>query len=180
MKTARLSLEFAPNARRISRTGAAMLAVSGTALVVGAIQLGITLADIARQADTLAALEARRDASAAGARRKSPPEPGEIARTRAVRQVAQQLMTPWADLLDSLESAPVGSVALLSVEPSVAKQSLRLTAEARNSQDMLAYLSALQRDARLTAVVLVSHQVQAQLPGTPVRFQIQAGWGNLP
>jgi hypothetical protein len=45
---------------------------------------------------------------------------------------------------------------------------------------MLSYLGALQRDDRLNTVVLVSHQVQAQTPGTPVRFQVQAGWGGTP
>ena len=29
-------------------------------------------------------------------------------------------------------------------------------------------------------VILSSHQVQAQAPGTPVRFQIQAQWGESP
>jgi len=180
MKPTRLHLEFAPHARQRATLGSVMLIVSAVALVAGAVQLALILADNARQADMLAALESRRSVAAAGAPRKVAPEPGELARTRVVRQVAQRLTTPWADLLDSLESAPVQSVALLSVEPSISKQSIRITAEARNPQDMLAYLSALQRDPRLNTAVLVSHQVQVQSPGTPVRFQIQAGWGALP
>jgi Tfp pilus assembly protein PilN len=174
MKTTRLRLEFAPNSRHVSWLGATMLLVSSIVFVAGAIQFGKVLAGNARQADTLAALDARHVAAAAGATRTIPPGPGEVARTQAVRLVAQNLMTPWADLL---ESPPNRSVALLSVEPSVTKHSIRLTAEARNPQDMLAYLDALQRDTRLSTVVLVSHQVQAQSPGSPVRFQIQAGWG---
>jgi Tfp pilus assembly protein PilN len=177
MKTARLRLEFAPHARQVSWLGATMLLISVFALAAGAIQLAKSLAHNARQADTLAALEARRGVAAASTTRTIPPDPAEVARTRAVRQVAQNLMTPWADLLESLESAPSQSVALLSVEPSVSKRSIRLTAEARNPQHMLAYWRALQQDTRLSAVVLVSHQVQTQSPGAPVRFQIQAGWG---
>jgi Tfp pilus assembly protein PilN len=100
-----------------------------------------------------------------------------VARTRAVRQVAQKLVTPWSDLLDSLETPPRQGIALLSIEPSVGKHSVRLTAEARTLPDMLGYLAALQKDTRLSAVILVSHQMQPEVPGAPVRFQIQAGWG---
>jgi Tfp pilus assembly protein PilN len=180
MKATRLRLEFAPNARHVSWLGATMLIVSIVVLVAGAAQFAKVLANNARQADTLQALGARRGATATSATRTTPPEPGEVARARAVRSMAQTLVTPWADLLESLESAPNQSVALLSIEPSVAKHSMRLTAEARNPKDMLAYLSALQRDTRLFTVVLVSHQIQAQSPGSPVRFQIQAGWGAGP
>ena len=177
MKTQRLRLEFAPNARHVSWLSATLLLVSFAVLGASAVHLAQVLATNARQSDTLAALDARRGAASVGTKRAASADPGEIARTRAVRLVAQNLVTPWADLLASLESAPNRSVALLSVEPSVSKHSLRLTAEARNAPEMLAYLSALQRDSRLSSVVLVSHQVQAQAPGTPVRFQIQAGWG---
>jgi Tfp pilus assembly protein PilN len=180
MKTTRLRLDFAPGARHVSRLGLAMLLVSATVFGAAALQLGEMLAGNARQADTLAALEARRGVVAAGTTRAAAPEPAVLARVRAVRQVAQTLTTPWADLLESLEAAPNQSVALLAVEPSVAKRSIRLTAEARNAADMLEYLGALQRDARLSSAVLVAHEVQAKSPGSPLRFQIQAAWGARP
>ncbi len=106
------------------------------------------------------------------------PDLRQVAHTRAARQVAGTLTTPWSDLLASLSAAPNKSVALLSVEPSAAKHSVRLTAEARDLNEMLAYLAALQRDARLSSVVLLTHQLQVQAPGTPVRFQVQAQWGE--
>jgi Tfp pilus assembly protein PilN len=177
MKTTRLRLDFASGARHVSPLGLAMLVVSTILFGVAAFQLGEMLAGNARQADTLASLEARRGMVAAGATRPAAPEPAVLARVRAVRQVAQTLTTPWADLLESLESAPNQSVALLAVEPSVVKHSIRLTAEARNAADMLEYLGALQRDARLSSAVLVAHEVQARSPGSPLRFQIQAVWG---
>jgi Tfp pilus assembly protein PilN len=183
VKTTRLQLEFAPNARRVTWLGALMLVAGAAVFGFSALQLAKVLTSNAHQADTLAALDARRGAAlaaTANAKRNAPTDPAELARTRAVRLVAQNLVTPWADLLASLESAPNKSVALLSVEPSVSKHSLRLTAEARSAQDMLGYLSALQHDSRLNAVVLVSHQVQMQAPGTPVRFQLQANWGAGP
>jgi hypothetical protein len=178
MKTRKLRLEFAPGARPPLRTGSVMLVLSAVLLAATSIELALIWSDNTRQARALDALDTRR--SDAAAWRRAPLDPAEAARTRAMRQVAHHLAVPWADLLETLESAPVESVALLSVEPSVSKRSVRLTAETRNAQNMLAYLSALQRDARLNSVVLVSHQVQLQSPGTPVRFQIQAGWGAMP
>jgi Tfp pilus assembly protein PilN len=180
MSTQRLRLEFASAATQPSRLGIAML-IAGVALVGGiAVAIAQQWAGNARQRDTLAALQARRVSAADGAKRSTPTDPGEIARVRAVRQVSRNLATPWADVLESLESAPNQSVALLSVEPSAAKRSIRITAEARSAQDMLDYLAALQRDSRLSGVVLVSHQVQARAPGTPLRFQVQAAWGAQP
>ena len=180
MRTARLRFEFAPKARHQSRFGLAMLWLSIAALAAGAVQLSALLSGNARQADALAAIDTRRGAASTPTERANARDPADLARARAVRQVAQRLSTPWADLLESLEAAPARSVALLSVEPSVNKRSVRLVAEARNPHEMLAYLHALQRDARLSNVVLLSHEFQMQAPGAPVRFQIQAGWGAPP
>ncbi|MDH5540193.1 MAG: hypothetical protein OEY03_12385 [Rhizobacter sp.] len=179
MKTSRLHLEFAPEApRRVSWLPVTMLGLVVVALAAGAVELAMLLSGNARLLDRLADFEGRRGAPVNGAVRAASIAPGDVARTRAVRQVAQKLVTPWSGLLESLESTPSQSVALLSVEPSVSKRNLRLTAEARTLPDMLAYLGALQKDDRLSSVILLSHQVQAQVPGTPVRFQIQAGWGG--
>jgi Tfp pilus assembly protein PilN len=178
MRANRLHLEFAPAARHLSWPGVALLAAGvvllGSVLVMSAQEM----ASNARLAGALADTRAQGVQTAAGAKQITPTEPGELARLRAVRRVARNLKTPWSDVLESLESAPNESVALLSVEPSAAKRSLRITAEARNAQDMLEYVGALQRDARLSGVVLSSHELQAKAPGTPVRFQVQAAWGG--
>jgi Tfp pilus assembly protein PilN len=180
MKTNRLSLEFAPDARRVSRVGVAMLVVCAVVLAGSGLRFAQLLGSNSRLENTLAALDARRSAGAENTKRSAPSDPAALARARAVRRVAQNLTTPWSDMLESLEAAPSQSVALLSVEPSVAKRSVRITAEARNPQDMLDYLSALQQDARLSSVLLTSHQIQDRVPGAPVRFQIQANWGAAP
>ena len=177
MKPQRLQIDFVQRRRVHSKAGMAMLAVALLAAGGALYQLADVAALNARMASTLQAVEARRGAPASLAKASAKPNARELARTRAVRQVSQRLTTPWAELLDSLESAPSRSVAILSIEPSVSKHSVRITAEAKTSADMLGYLTALQQEPRLSSAVLVSHQVQAQTPGTPVRFQVQAGWG---
>jgi Tfp pilus assembly protein PilN len=176
MKNARLQLEFAPRSRRASTRGLALLLVSALLFAASVAEVGRALAGNARQARTVAEMEGQGNASAPVTPRASRLEPAELSRVQLVRQTARSLMTPWLDLLEALESAPA-NVALLSVEPSAAKRSIALTAEAANAADMLEYLRALQGDKRLSGVTLVSHQVQAQAPGSPLRFQIQATWG---
>jgi Tfp pilus assembly protein PilN len=180
MSTPRLCLEFVPRARPVSRLGVAMLMVGVGVLAIATVQLGQRLAGNARQQQALEALQARHGFAKNDARRAAAADPNERDRVKAVRRVAQSLTMPWSDMLESLEAAPSQSVALLSVEPSVAKRSIRIKAEARHEQDMLDYLGALQHDTRLAGVVLVSHEVQAKTPGSPVRFQIQAVWGIAP
>jgi len=177
MRPPTLRLEFAPRARRRLGASDALLALSALLLGAALLPLGLVWSDRDQQLRALEALDAK---GTPAARARGPVDPAEAARSKLALQVAHHLVTPWGDLLNTLESARTESVALLAMEPSVSKRSIRLTAEARGTEEMLAYLGTLQRDPRLSAVVLMSHQVQLQAPGTPVRFQIQAGWGALP
>lgn len=178
MKSPRIHIDFAPGARHIGWPSLLWPGLALFALAAGGTQLGQLMAGNAALSSQLSTLQARPSTEMLRAPRPALPSKGELVQTKALRQVTQKLTTPWSDLLQSLESAPNQAVALLSVEPSATRRSLQLTAEARTLPDMVAYLGALQRDERLSSVVLVSHQVQAQMPGAPVRFQIQASWGG--
>ncbi len=181
MKAAPLQIDFAHPARR----GAAPLA-RGMLLLGSLALMGVALiwADALQQRRALSQVQVRLERQqalrTAPAARAGPVEPQQLARERWVLNATRGLHTPWVDLLAALEAAPTQAVALLSVEPSAANRSVRLTAEGRDAKAMLAYLGALQRDTRLAQVVLIAHQVQLQSPGTPVRFQIQAQWATEP
>lgn len=177
MKGTALHLEFAPGARSVSWAGRALLGVSAVLLAFELFQMGSAL--VARRAESagLVEFEARRSRIAAVLVPLARPNPAYLAKVRSAQLVARSLTTPWADLLAALESAPQQAVALLSIEPSWSKQSVRLTAEAHDPQAMLDYIDALQNDSRLLSVALISHQFELQTPGAPVRFQLQAGWG---
>ena len=179
MKPERLTLDFGPVRRRPTLLAHLILLMGVAALVWFGGQGAKAWRAHSQQSQALAELELRQKTEQSTAVRADPVEPGQMAQLRLVRSTAASLQTPWSDLLAALESAPSDSVALLSIEPSVQKRSLRLTAEARNPRAMLVYIAALQKDTRLNHVVLVSHQVQAQAPGTPLRFQLQASWGEV-
>lgn len=175
MSTVRLRLDFAPRASRTSPPRLAMLLTGLLLFIVAIVLLGLTLTENARQSRQLAIIEAnvKRVAPA----RQLRLSPAQLARVQFVSQTSRSLSTPWADLLAALEATPA-NVALLAVEPSAAKRNISITAEAASTEDMLAYLQALQKDNRLSDALLTSHQMQTQAPGTPVRFQIQASWGE--
>lgn len=179
MKPKPLDLEFSPQARRLPATRLLYLLLALVVFLLAAWQVGQIRYEQAQEQQQLVDLQGLRSEPEPRVTTGARSDPSETAQAQLVRQTSRRLSTPWADLLAALESAPV-NVALLLVEPSAAKRSVSLTAEAARPADMLKYLRALQDDARFSDVVLVSHQVQQQAPGTPVRFQLRARWGEAP
>jgi len=180
MSIERIAIDFAHEARRRQPLGLALLAAGELASAGMGLLWNSAWSAQATQAQTLAAMQRQDADQAAKATRQTTLTAAEQARQRAIQRVSTVLQTPWSDLLSVLEAAPHEHVALLAIEPSVARQQVRLTAEARNPESMIDFLTSLQSDARLSQVVLVSHQVQVQAPGKPVRFTLQAAWGGQP
>ena len=96
----------------------------------------------------------------------------------AVNAAVMQLNLPWRALHDAVRGATPPSVALLALEPDAKKRVLRITAEARGSDDMIAYVEALQKAEWFNAVTLVRHEISEQDPNRPIRFQLDAQWGT--
>ena len=96
----------------------------------------------------------------------------------AVNAAVMQLNLPWRALHEAVRGATPPSVALLALEPDARKRVLRITAEARGSDDMIAYIEALQKQDWFGAVTLVRHEISEQDPNRPIRFQLDAQWGT--
>jgi hypothetical protein len=97
-----------------------------------------------------------------------------------VESVVQQLALPWAPLIQAVEAAGSDEVAVLQMQPEAQQRRLRLTAEAKNHDAMLAYLRRLGDTKTLHEVHLVSHQVQLDNPQRPVQFALQASFRGTP
>lgn len=179
MKTEPLRMEFASQGRRVPLPGLLAAGISALILAWVALQMVDAMAERARQQQTLKRIADESQAPPVQAKALEQPDPKDVARALIARQTVRNLNTPWSDLLAGLEKAP-NNVALLVLEPSAAKRSLSITAEAASPTQMLDYLAALQADGRFANVALVSHQLQAQAPGTPLRFQLRASWGEVP
>ncbi|MDB5935180.1 MAG: hypothetical protein JWQ01_2524 [Massilia sp.] len=83
---------------------------------------------------------------------------------------------PWADVFGAIEGAATADVSLLALDPMPDKRMLKLHAEARNMDAVLAYLRALAANAALASVSLQSHQVQQADSQHPVRFLVLVEW----
>lgn len=99
-----------------------------------------------------------------------------------MRSVSQQLQRPWERLFAMLESLPQNDVALLTLSPDARKGQVRISAEARDLETMLAFHQRLEASAELHDVSLLNHEIQARQPEQPVQFTLSATWesGDAP
>ena len=95
----------------------------------------------------------------------------------AAREQLEKARLPWDNLFSALESADQSDIALLAIAPEPMRQLVKIHAEARNFDAMLAYQRHLQMNTGLTQVVLTDHTVVKDSPEKPVRFHIIANWG---
>jgi Tfp pilus assembly protein PilN len=95
--------------------------------------------------------------------------------------VIAQLNLPWRDVLDAIERATPSDVALLSLEPDAAKQSLKGMAEAKDPTGMIGYIESLQQQDFFSDVALLRHETNEADTHKPVRFQFDIRWqGRAP
>ncbi|MFN3789986.1 PilN domain-containing protein [Massilia sp.] len=100
------------------------------------------------------------------------------AQAQAVNDAVMQLNLPWRDLVEAVRAATPGNVALLALEPDAKRRTLRITAEAKSSDDMLAYVARMEEQGWFASSALVRHEIAEQEPNRPLRFQISAQWGG--
>ncbi|SFD07157.1 PilN domain-containing protein [Massilia yuzhufengensis] len=179
----RTNIDFAPRSlrRTLYLTPGRFAGLALPAIVLGAV----ALSEFSRYQDEraqLAALQAALAARSAAARpvalaaplKSSVPE----AQAQAVNDAVMQLNLPWRDLVEAVRAATPADVALLALEPDAKRRTLRITAETRNSDDMLAYLAKMQELGWFGSVALVRHEIAEQEPNRPLRFQLSAQWGG--
>jgi len=168
-----LELDYVSAPRRLPWPGLAVLAVA----LVTAVALAWHYRDVQGK---LAFLQA--SLGLQGAAR--PPRQENTARLeseeRQLGLVVRQLTLPWAQMVDALERASGGDVAMLQLQPDVQQRVLRVTAEAKDTQAMIDYLRRLGESKAFTDVHLVSHRIQADEPTHPVQFVAQGLFGAAP
>ena len=177
----RVRLDFAPPSLRRTlfrmRRGALVPVFVGLALCAMALGQVLHYQEEREEVDAqLAALRARAAVPVAAPKAQQAPVGEQEA--AAVNKAIATLNLPWRALHDAVRAATPANVALLALEPDAGKRVLRISAEAKNSDDMLAYVAALGQGELFGSVTLVRHEVIEQDPNRPLRFQIDAGWGT--
>lgn len=173
----RLDLNFCDRKSRPSALGATALVAGIAAMSYVTLQTATAYAAWESERSQYAALQSSMETAVRVDRSLDTASPAEIQALHGAQLIDSQLRTPWARLLKLLETVPVEHVALLAIEPVAARRQLRLSVEAKDLASMVDYLAFLQQQQpTLTHVALMSHQVQRQEAGNPVRFQIRAQW----
>ena len=175
-----MRIDFAPATwrRALYRLHPALLAagIAGFALCAAGIwfatEMGQQRAVRAQQIERLRASQAALSKRPARVPEVAIPE----AQASAVNAAIGRLNVPWRDLEDAIGSATPANIALLALDPDPKKQLLKITAEARNSDDMVGYVQVLQQQEFFASAALVRHEIGEQDPNHPVRFQVEAQW----
>jgi hypothetical protein len=171
-----LDLDYQRNAWRSSA------AIGWAVLAIGLISAAMAVNAALRVQDEVTDFEAR---VARLERKPTPTVRGNLSTQESDRLaeeialadgIAGRLTFPWQDLLQAIEAVTSNRVALLSLQPDVSKNLVRITAECKTTGDMLAYVRAVNRDKRLADAHVISHEVATTVPGTPIRFTLQASW----
>lgn len=153
--------------------GAAALALSLALLAATGWRAGQ-----ASQAQEAAREAVRRSAAAASAvqaratQRHAGSSPTRV-QTAGWNQAVQALNVPWSAMLDALEHHTPAGVALVSVEPEPQQGRVRLQAEARSLDALLAYAIALRDTAGFQGVTVLRHETREQDPMQPVRLTFE-------
>ena len=189
----RLDLDFAPRSARYwwARAGLALRGALAGALVAVAAGLWWLMALHTERVQLQAALLRTAPAVMQGTQERAPltlkgAQALDTAQTKAMNQALLALNRPWSALWDALErvsSAPGMQVAILEMRPDAASeqdsgagQGLRLLAESKDSAHMLGFMRQLRAEPFFVSAVLTSHQVNAQDPNKPLRFEVNLRW----
>ncbi len=173
-----IQLDFIDNSRRVTWPGLLLL-------LLGTLSSAIAVYEYHLSVQRRAGLEYR---IASLMRARTPAEaPGDAALDAKIalsaEQAAQDLATPWTLLLAELEQASKdsqGQVALLGVEPDHGKHSVRVSAEARTLELAINYVQRLQSSRSLEYPMLDRHEIRADDPQRPVRFELTGSWKDSP
>ncbi|GAB3472002.1 hypothetical protein GCM10027321_44530 [Massilia terrae] len=178
MRKVRINLAV-PSLRRTLHetpmTVRALAVAAGLMLLAAAIGAYRYAGQMAGYEQQLAALRARDQALV-----PLPPSPRtpqvSPAQAAAINAAVIQLNLPWRGLRDAVAGATPPAIALLALEPDAKNRVLRITAEAKNSDDMVGYVEQIQSQEWFEAAALTRHEINEQDPNRPLRFQLDARW----
>ena len=85
---------------------------------------------------------------------------------------------PWEALFDSIENAVSKDIALLSLLPNVSKKSLRISGEAKNMPELLAFIKALEEEKIFVNAHLLNYKIKKSSSHQPITFQVITSWGR--
>lgn len=89
---------------------------------------------------------------------------------RNLNTIVRQLNIPWYDIFEQLEKSTPQDVALLSVEPDGQRATIKIQAEAKSLDSLLAYAAGLQQQGIFGRLSYSKHETNDQDPNKPIRL----------
>lgn len=166
-------LDFQP--RRPSLLAGVLLlaaAVLGVDAAVEHTRLGETLGEVE---SLLTQSERRLERLQASKRQEQPEQLLNVEENRSLQQAVAAIAVDWEALYRRIDAASGENVSLLAVSPNLTGRTVHISGEARDMKAALAFVESL-RQAPLTRVVLLSHQIRQSDPQQPIFFEISAAW----
>jgi len=148
----------------------------GMALLLAGAALGVQAAKQQAVREQGLRAQERKQAAAVRAPERKPETVIPEAQAVAVNSTILQLNLPWRELQDAVAAANTPAVALLALDPDPRKQTLKITAEAKNSDDMVGYIEQLKQQEFFAGASLLRHEINDQDPNHPLRFQVEVHW----
>ena len=170
----RLDLDFSRRRATPAAGGLILLCAAAVLLLASGARLWQAHAENDRAQAQLEAV--RQQTMASRHLLKAPLTPAARLAEKQSQSVLRELTVPWQDLFSIVEDYPDHDVALIGIDQNPAQSQIRITAEAKNFDAMIAYLKYLQKSVLLRQAVLNGHLIETNVPGKPVRFQITAVW----
>ena len=164
---AQIDFDFHARPSRPGKLGISLALAGAAALAWAWTNLQAAHTTEAGLAAQIVALEQARPRPAA----KPVSRAGDAAQTTRAR-IAAQLAYSWQPAFDALAATRSGKIALVSLDAVQAKAQLKLVAEARQLADAIEFIEALQQQPGIRRAALIQHEVQADDPQKPVRFNI--------
>lgn len=94
----------------------------------------------------------------------------------AINKAIRQLNLPWPQLFDAVESATPDAIAVLSLTPDPAAETLTIAAESLTTESMLSYVRLLKAQPLFDEVSVGRHEINDKDPHKPIRFEVAAHW----
>jgi hypothetical protein len=170
-----LAINWVARPRRITAVGA-LLALAGL-LCAAFMAMDFLDAD----SEQTALLERQGRATQGDSpKKRSYVEAEPLARDAALTaaQIDAQLQLPWNEFLQAIESSRLASVALLGVEAQGSTRVLHLVGEAKEIEDVLAYVKKLRASPALHDVYLAGQEEKLVGGVKVIRFTLDATWGS--
>lgn len=176
----RLRLKFPYAGQQTSSIDYGLLLLGLLLLAVTVMHLKSTMEETTyweTQVDRFEHLQQQKRAPRASSSRASQESQQEL---KHAREIMKQLNLPWEILFDSLEYTVTKDIALLSVQPNVANQSIRINGEARNLAALTDFVEAIEREAFFENAHILSYKVKQENPHRPILFSLITSWIETP